>query len=182
MAGSEMSDAGGVNLGAADDADAMEGVVQAHTNANTSAPIDGTAGTAAHPAKGECNTGDKSDKDDDSPDGSSDDDSYAGFELLEWPHHRFANCVCWDKDLAFFDFDDFYAIFRDRTEMDEHQMREYHARLWEHQGVPLECEDQKTNRKPGKAGICYEECTTRELKRFVVDRSLRDPYPCGLTL
>lgn len=135
-------------------------------------------------------------------------DDLDSIELLEWPHPYEAECICWYPSLADVEFDEFYEMFKDNTDMDEDQMREYHRNLWYHQGhkPPLDIvkspfwpdmehmpgrallsediytPDEIKRLRPGRLGIKYELCTTDELKRFIFDRGLADPYPGGRML
>lgn len=108
--------------------------------------------------------------------------------FLEWPHHSTAKCICADSTLASMDFDDFYHIFRPLVDMDDDEMRQYHSRLWEHQGLPLNWHEDglihgyDASRKPGRAGLRYEHCTLSELRSILAARGLQDPHPAGRAL
>lgn len=108
--------------------------------------------------------------------------------FLEWPHNSTAHCICADSTLASMDFDDFYNKFRPLVDMDDDELRDYHSRLWEHQGLPLNWhEDGLANgydasRKPGRAGLKYESCTLSEIRTIFAARGLQDPYPSGSAL
>lgn len=117
---------------------------------------------------------------------NDDDDS---IEFLEWPHSSKVRCVCANPSFADMTFDQFWAEihteYRFDPELDEDVMREYHSRLWEHEGISANWHEDSLaypNRKPGRAGIRYESCTPAELKRMVKERGLRDPYEPGVTL
>lgn len=120
------------------------------------------------------------DSEDDYEDSLLDQVFYDESELLDWPHEHYADCICWDPSLQYMDFRDFYEMFRNRTSMNENEMKEYHDRLWEHEWMPTRFE--RPNYKPGRAGVVYEHCKPLELKKMVVNRGLPDLYPAGITL
>ena len=121
-------------------------------------------------------------------DGEDDDEEDYLPELLEFPHEEWDPCVCYDEEYNDLTFEEFFDVFRDRCDMDEEEMREYHSRLWEHRGstpngfVSSYFSCCRLDRHTYQAVVDYDMCTPTELRGFVRARGLQDPYPAGLTM
>lgn len=108
-------------------------------------------------------------------------------ELAPWPHDELTDCVCFRPEYLAMSLDKFLHTFREECGMDDDELTEYHALLWEHQRQDWWTTESsysyfRSTVTNSLAGMDYDLITPKELKTFVLQRGLADPYPSGTTL